>query len=173
MGHIFVLCGPPGAGKTTLLKTVANRQEHIPQLRRLTTRKARTEEGDKSNKSLEYEFLKPPEFAERIARGRIASLIEWNGNYYATEMNELEKSFNTSDDYLLLEDIPSAVHLKQKYPTNVTVVFLFTANRDEIVNGMDFASYDISKNEYLARVEEEVGNEIQGRPVCKGPDTNQ
>jgi len=107
------------------------------------------EEGDVGRKSLEYEFLKPVEFAERLSKGNIVSLIEWSGNYYATQLSELEKSFHRDEPSILLEDIPSAVALKERFPENVTVVFLFSATEAEILQGLDFAAYEDSSNEYL------------------------
>ena len=79
-GHIHVLCGPPGAGKTSLLKKINQGPAPPTQRRRLTTRESRREEGGSGHRSLEYEFLKPVEFAERLSsalhESRAADLAE-------------------------------------------------------------------------------------------------
>lgn len=157
MGHIFLLCGPPGAGKTTLLKKIKERGIQIKQLKRLTTRKQRKEEGDEGNESSEYYFRTPEQFAERLSKGNIANLIEWNGNYYATQFSELDKSLKTDRNYILLEDIPTAIVLKEKRPQNVTVIFMFTADKNEIINNMDFASYKNFPGEYLSEWKRRLG----------------
>ena len=163
MGHLFVLCGPPGAGKTKLLKTIEQRKIKINQLHRLTTRKQRKEEGDKKGeKSLEYEFLNEDQFAERLSKGNIASLIEWDSNYYATQISEIRKAFELSGDSILLEDIPSALILKEKYKSNVTVIFLFTADKDQLLNNLDFASYEDSTNEFLVEWRYRLGLKYDG-----------
>ncbi|MCP4261490.1 MAG: hypothetical protein GY774_28910 [Planctomycetes bacterium] len=150
MGHIFLFCGPPGAGKTTLLKQIKERGIQIEQLKRLTTRESRIEEGDKENESNEYYFRTSEQFAERLSKGNIANLVEWNGNYYATQFSELDKPLKTNKNYILLEDIPSAIAIKEKRQSNTTVVFIFTADKSEILNNMDFASYERFPDEYLS-----------------------
>ena len=157
MGHLFLLCGPPGAGKTTLLKRIKERGVQVEQLKRLTTRKQREEEGDEGNESLEYYFRTPEQFAERLSKGNIANLVEWNGNYYATQVSELDKSLETDRNYILLEDIPSAVALKEKRQQNVVVIFMFTADKNEILNSMDFASYKNFPDEYLSEWKRRLG----------------
>ena len=157
MGHVFLLCGPPGAGKTTLLKEISRRNISITQLRRITTRKPRKEEGDKGNRNLEYEFLSTVEFAERLSKGNIANFIEWNGNYYATQISVLEEVFKANENAILLEDIPSVIALKRKYNTKVTVVFIFTTDKTSIMHNIDFASYKNTSNEFMTEWKRRIG----------------
>lgn len=157
MGHIFLLCGPPGAGKTTLLKEINRRKVQLKQLRRITTRKSRREEGDQGKQNLEYEFLLPVEFAERLSKGNIYSFIEWNGNYYATQTTVLEEAIKLNENSVLLEDIPSALALKERYKSDITVVLIYTADKQEIVHSIDFASYQETANEHIVEWKRRIG----------------
>ncbi len=150
MGHLFLLCGPPGAGKTTLLKRLEKDGVQIRQLKRLTTRKPRKEEGDIGVESLEYYFRTNEQFAERLSKGEVANLIEWNSNYYSTQHSELDKVKDSNTDYILLEDIPSAIALKENLKTDITVVFIFTIDKEEMLNNLDFASYENNPSETLS-----------------------
>lgn len=138
MGHIFILCGPPGSGKTTLLKMIPEKGIPLKQLQRMTTREKRPEEGDAGKSNREYEFLTQGEFAGRLAQGNVANFIEWNQQFYATDTVRLQKAFDSHEDYILHEDMPSAVHLKRRYPSQVTVLLLFTDDLDELLR-IDFA----------------------------------
>ena len=139
MGQLFVLCGPPGSGKTTLLKLVRQEGLSLENLQRITTRKPRIEEGDQKSTSLEYEFLDDPDFAGRLSRGTAVNFVEWNGGFYATDLETLLRSPASQKSYLLLEDIPSAVHLKHTLPDQATVFLLFTEDVDELLK-IEFAT---------------------------------
>jgi len=139
MGQIFILCGPPGSGKTTLLKMITEKGLPLKQLQRMTTRGLRPEEGDKGKSNLEYEFLSSGEFLARLARGDVANFIEWNQNFYATDIRRLEKALNDADDYVLHEDMPSAVHLKRRCGSKVTIILLFTDDKEELLR-IEFAA---------------------------------
>lgn len=144
MGHIFILCGPPGVGKTTFLKEIEKRELPFEQLKRITTRSSREEEGDKGKRTLEYEFLSPEEFAGRLSRGTTVNFIEWNGNFYATDILDLNKAIKSNNSFILFEDVPSAVALKERFSEKVTVMLMFTEDKEEIEK-IEFA-YAIDSN---------------------------
>jgi len=138
MGHIFILCGPPGAGKTTFLKEVEKRGLPFEQLQRITTRRPRKEEGDRGKRTLEYEFLSPEEFAGRLARGSAVNFIEWSGNLYATDVDDLNRALGSEKTFILFEDIPSAVSLMERFREKITVMLMFTDGKEEIAK-IEFA----------------------------------
>ena len=144
MGHIYILCGPPGAGKTTLLKEFERRKLPFEQLQRITTRSQREEEGDKGKRTLEYEILSHEEFAGRLSRGSTVNFIEWNGNFYATDIRDLNKALDSDKRFILFEDIPSAIALMERFRDKITVMLMFTEGKEEIEK-IEFA-YAINSN---------------------------
>jgi len=153
MGHIFIVCGPPGVGKTTLLSEIV-RQGPLKQLHRVTTRAPRPEEGDNGRFNPEYEFLSAEEFMGRLAEGKVANFIEWNQNFYCTDVGNLETALNSSQDYVLHEDMPSAIHLKRRFGSRVTIILLFTEDLDELLR-IQFAA--ISRRDWLIEWERRLG----------------
>lgn len=139
MGHIFILCGPPGSGKTTLLEKMAKNGVPITQVQRITTRECRPEEGDDGKANSEYDFLNEDEFRGRLAKGNIANFIEWNSNFYATDLSKIDTALKSPSDFVLHEDMPSAVHLKQQLRSRATIILLFTCGRDELTQ-LEFAA---------------------------------
>jgi len=149
MGHIFIICGPPGSGKTTLLNKITVNGLPLKQLQRITTRGTRTEEGDTGKSNLEYEFLSEAEFLGRLARGNVANFIEWNKNFYATDVQRVEKALDSAEDYVLHEDMPSAIHLKRRFPSKVTVILLFTEGKDDLLSIEFAAIWDTNRKSVL------------------------
>jgi predicted nucleotide-binding protein/guanylate kinase len=133
MANLFVLCGPPGSGKTTLLQMIRARNPELKQLTRITTRPARPEEGDHGGFSLEYEFLDSEVFADRLSTASVANFIEWNGNLYASDFDDVKRVLQSDRDGLLFEDMPSAVHLRRLLGPRITVILLFTEDEEKLL----------------------------------------
>ncbi len=167
MGHIYILCGPPGAGKTTFLKEVERRNLPFEQLKRITTRDQRKEEGDEGKFTLEYEFLSSEEFAERLSREDIANFIEWNGKFYATDVNELNKAFKSTKDFILFEDIPSAVALKRRYGSQVTVMLIFPEDEEDF-KSIVFSAVKSTKKESIIEWKRRLGLKYDESIKIKG-----
>jgi guanylate kinase len=171
MGHLFVLCGPPGSGKTTLLKMIKERHLPLVQLQRITTRQPRIEEGDEGKSNLEYEFLTPEEFAGRLSRGNTANFIEWNGNFYASELDVIQKALQSEPDCLLYEDIPSAVHLKHTFGSRITVFLLYTEDETELLK-LEFASLPKSHRPSILEWKRRLGLKYREATLRRGGTPN-
>ncbi len=137
-GHLFLLCGPPGSGKTSLMR-MAKDDLPLELVKRITTRGPRVEENDGERESVEYKFVPAERFVNMLAAGSATNFVEWNRKLYATDLAALEGHLSAGRDCLLLEDMPSAVHLKRTFGSQVTVILVFTDDKSA------FLSLDFSK----------------------------
>ena len=138
MGHLFVVTGPPGSGKTSLIKKVIeDRKWPIRPIQRITTRPRRPEEDDPPptleapSQNFEYTFLPEERFVGRLTKRSIVNLVQWGDNLYATDLDDI-RTHLMKCDCILLEDMPSAIHLKMLPEMRATVILLFTGSRDEL-----------------------------------------
>src|ERR1039458_7823539 len=135
---------------------IRDRKLPLKQLQRITTRRPRTEEGDSEKSNLEYEFLGREEFAGRLSSANVANFIEWNGNFYATDFDSVQRVLRSDTDGLLYEDMPSAVHLRRLLGSQVTVILLFSEDEEELLK-LQFASLSSSERESLKEWRRRLG----------------
>lgn len=118
---IIVITAPSGAGKTSithhLLKT-------FPQLSfsvSAATRQARSYEQH----GKDYYFLKLEDFQKKIQDN---AFVEWEmvyeGKYYGTLKEELQRIWNNDQVPLLDIDVKGAIHVKQQYPDTALTIFI-------------------------------------------------
>lgn len=120
-GPIIIVSAPSGAGKTTLVRAV---MKQIPELMfsvSATTRAPRPHEQE----GVDYYFLSVPEFKARIAAGRF---IEWEevyqGRYYGTQQDEVERIQALGRIPLFELDAIGGIHLKQQFGTHALSIFV-------------------------------------------------
>ncbi|MFC1702975.1 hypothetical protein ACFLZO_00735 [Patescibacteria group bacterium] len=84
---IFSLYGPTKSGKSSLIEAmIARMPDTLRIIRSVTTRGRRGPEDD-ANYS---QFFSPDEFRERIAQGKMIQHIEYAGNMYGTDREEVD-----------------------------------------------------------------------------------
>lgn len=117
-GLIFVISGSSGCGKTTISENV---QELGEKIITSTTRGARPGEID----GVDYYFLSEDEFN---SRDFVESDLKY-GNYYGTEVKEVEKKMSSGDIYAILT-YNGYLDFKKKYKENVVGIFIHTSKSD-------------------------------------------
>ncbi len=87
MYPLIAIVGPSGAGKTTLiLRTLERLSGRLAIVRSITTRPPR-----ESQDGLFYELIPRKEFERRIANGRVLQSIEYAGNLYGNDREEVQR----------------------------------------------------------------------------------
>lgn len=106
-GKLFVVSAPSGAGKTTLVRQVLKQFETLSYSVSHTTRAPRKDEAD----GLDYFFISPAEFEEKIARGLWLEWAKVHDNYYGTSRAFVEDSLQKRKSLLLDIDVQGALQI--------------------------------------------------------------
>ncbi len=118
---ILIITAPSGAGKTSITHHL---MQHFPKLAfsvSAATRKARGNEKD----GKDYYFMSLEDFKQKIQRNEF---IEWEmvyeGKYYGTLKNELQRIWNNGQVPVLDIDVKGAIHIKQQFPEAALTIFI-------------------------------------------------
>ena len=109
-GLLVVICGPSGAGKSTVIALL---RREVPDLQfsvSCTTRSPRAGEHD----GLDYHFLSPETFAERVATGNFLEHAEVHAHRYGTLRSEVAPHLDAGRDVLLDIDIQGARQVAER-----------------------------------------------------------
>jgi guanylate kinase len=117
MARVFVITGPSGVGKGTLIRGM---HERVPELElsvSATTRPPRPGERD----GVDYHFLTPEEFEDRVAAGDFVEHATYSGNRYGTLRKELERRLRAGIPVVLEIEVQGARQVREAMPDAVAV----------------------------------------------------
>ncbi len=123
----LVLTGPSGAGKDTVLPLV---QKALPNVARIVTTTTRPKRAGESEGN-PYHFVDRAEFEKRIADHAFFEWVEFRGNLYGTQRDEIEKAINSGADVILKIETKGVKNIKEKVRqmTNRSL-FVFITTKD-------------------------------------------
>lgn len=132
-GIFYCLCGPAGVGKSVLAeRLLAHYASTLKRSISFTSRAPRL--GEKQAEA--YHFVSAEEFSKRIAA---AAFFEWeqvHGNYYGTELAQVQAVSRGEHDLLLVIDIKGALRFKTKLPAHSVLIFLVPPSSAELERRM-------------------------------------
>jgi guanylate kinase len=114
---VFVITGPSGVGKGTLIAAL---RERVPELElsiSATTRRPRAGETD----GVDYHFLEPEEFEQRVAAGDFVEHAAYAGNHYGTLRSELDDRTARGAPVVLEIEVQGARQLRETLPEAVRI----------------------------------------------------
>jgi guanylate kinase len=124
---VFVITGPSGVGKGTLIRGLLERMPGLELSVSATTRAPRPGEVD----GVDYHFLTPERFAERVAAGDFVEHAEYAGNRYGTLRSELERRLRAGAPVVLEIELQGARQIRETMPEAVAV-FIAPPSRDAL-----------------------------------------
>ena len=112
-----MITGPSGVGKGTLIRELRARVPELALSVSATTRGPRPGERD----GVDYHFLTPDEFAERVAAGDFVEHAVYSGNRYGTLRSELDRSLAAGKPVVLEIEVQGARQVREALPEAVAV----------------------------------------------------
>lgn len=152
MGKIVVLSGPSGSGKNTVFDGLMKKNPSIAQTVSATTRKPREGEED----GVDYYFIEPEVFEQKIADGEFVEYVRYGDNYYGTLKSEIKRLSDENKTVVLIIDVVGALNFKKMFPESETI-FLLPPSKKELqkrLRGRGTDSEDAIKKRLKIAIEE-------------------
>ena len=130
-GKLLIFSAPSGSGKSTIINWLM--QEH-PELNMhfsisCTSRPPRGQEQN----GVEYFFLSPEEFREKIQRDEFVEYEEvYTDRYYGTLKSQVEKQLEAGENVVFDVDVHGAVNIKKAYGDRALNLFIQPPSVEEL-----------------------------------------
>ena len=129
MGKLIIFSAPSGSGKSTIINHLLQQGLNLAFSISATSRPPRGTERD----GVEYFFLTPDEFRERIARGEFLEYEEvYPGRFYGTLKAQVEKQLAAGQNVIFDVDVVGGCSIKRFYGDRALSVFIQPPSVEEL-----------------------------------------
>ena len=122
MGKLIIFSAPSGSGKSTIINWLMGHSElHLAFSISCTSRPPRGTERH----GVEYFFLTPEEFRQRIAAGEFLEYEEvYHDRFYGTLRQQVQAQLQRGDNVVLDVDVKGGVNLKKYFGEKALSIFI-------------------------------------------------
>ena len=158
MGKLIIFSAPSGSGKSTIINYLL--EEH-PELKLAFSVSAtsRPPRG-KEQHGVEYFFLSPEEFRQRIDNDEFLEYEEvYPGRFYGTLKAQVEKQSGEGQNVLFDVDVKGGVNIKQYYGYRALSLFIQPPSIEALRSRLEKRGTETPEviNDRIARAEFELG----------------
>ena len=123
-GKIIIFAAPSGSGKSTIINQVMSDEEEELNLHFSISATSRPPRGKEKN-GVEYFFLSPEEFEQKIAQGAFVEYEEvYPGRYYGTLKSQVDKQLAAGENVVFDVDVNGAMRIKEMYKDRALCIFI-------------------------------------------------
>ena len=121
-GKVIIFSAPSGSGKSTIINWLMQHSElHLAFSISCTSRAPRGTERH----GVEYFFLSPEEFRQRIANNEFLEYEEvYHDRFYGTLKSQVEKQLEAGQNVVLDIDVKGACNIKEYYQDEALALFI-------------------------------------------------
>jgi len=129
-GKLIIFSAPSGSGKSTIIsRLIACPELHLAFSVSCTSRAPRGNEQD----GVEYFFLSPAEFRQRIAAGEFLEYEEvYQDRFYGTLKQQVEQQSAAGQNVVFDVDVKGGCNIKQYYGSRALSVFIQPPSVEEL-----------------------------------------
>ena len=123
-GKIIIFAAPSGSGKSTIINQVMSDEEEELNLHFSISATSRPPRGKEKN-GVEYFFLSPEDFEQKIAQGAFVEYEEvYPGRYYGTLKSQVDKQLAAGENVVFDVDVNGAMRIKEMYKDRALSIFI-------------------------------------------------
>ena len=158
MGKLIIFSAPSGTGKSTIINWLMAEHKEL-RLAFSISCTSRQPRGTEKN-GVEYFFLSPEEFRQRIANGEFPEYEEVYANrFYGTLKSQVERQASEGQNVVFDVDVKGGCNIKQHYGDRALSVFIQPPSVEELRRRLEARGTDAPEviDQRIARAEYELG----------------
>ena len=124
---LFVVSGAAGTGKDSVVKALREAHPEIEKTVSATTRTPRPGEQE----GVDYYYRTREQFQQLLENDQVVEHNFYNGNYYGTLREEVDKRLEAGKLVVLVIDVHGAANIRRMFP-GATTIFLLPPSVEEL-----------------------------------------
>lgn len=158
MGKLIIFSAPSGTGKSTIINWLMENHKELGMAFSIscTSRQPRGTERH----GVEYFFLSPEEFRERIANNEFLEYEEvYADRFYGTLKSQVEHQSEAGQNVVFDVDVKGGCNIKNYYGDRALSIFIMPPSVDELRRRLESRNTDSPEviDQRIARAEFEIG----------------